>query len=105
VTKLSYFTRKELNQFFSEARTLLKRPGLTILIMPRTKDIARLLVITPRSIGTAPVRNKIRRQLKAIFYEHQLFQGAFDCVIIVRKELLSLSFDEIEKIVVNAFDQ
>lgn len=73
--------------------------------MPRTKDIARLLVITPRAIGTAPVRNKIRRRLKAIFYEHQLFQGSLDCVIIVRKELLSLSFDEIEKIIVDAFNQ
>lgn len=105
MTKISYFTKKELNQFFSEARTLLKRPELTVLIMPRAKETARLLVITPRLIGNAPQRNKIRRQLKAIFYEHQFFQGPFDCVIIVRKEIMSLAFDEIEKIIVDAFNQ
>lgn len=103
--KISYFTKKELNQFFSSADVLLKRPELTILVMPRIKEIARLLVITPRIIGNAPQRNKIRRRLKSIFYEHQLFQGPFDCVIIVRKDILQLPFDELEKIVVNAFNQ
>lgn len=68
-------------------------------------DYGRLLVVTPRAVGTAPQRNKIRRRLKAIFYENKLFERPFDYAIIIRKEATQLPFDSLEEIIVRTFNQ
>ena len=96
------FSKKEISQFFASAQRVLKHPGLTILMAPKSAATGRLLIVTPRKIGNAPKRNKIRRRLKALFYEEKLSEGSFDCACIMRKEGTILSFSELKDLLLKA---
>ncbi len=95
---LSRFSRDEVRQVFRKAKIKKKIEGLEFFLAPRLFEFGRILVITPRKTGNAPERNKIRRRLKAIFYEEKLYEQPYDCIIIVRKEAIQLSFDQLKKI-------
>jgi len=96
--KLSKFTQAEIILAFERARCLHKTTGLTLLRAPRQADYARILIVTPRAAGSAPERNKLRRQLKALFYEHGLYHGVFDYIAIFKKGAAQLSFETLKKI-------
>jgi ribonuclease P protein component len=53
-------------------------------------------------VGNAPERNKIRRQIKSIFYEEKLFELSYDYVIIVYKQILRLSFQELKTLLLSS---
>jgi len=103
--KLSNFSEKEVKQLFKRARRVIKQPGIHILVAPTNQPIGRILVITPKKIGNAPSRNRIRRRFKAIFQENKLFEHGKDCVIIVKKEGINLPSNELKSLLLQAFDQ
>jgi ribonuclease P protein component len=94
IRELSRFSKSEIDRFFATARRIVSHPGLTILVAPRQKDFARILIIASRKVGNAPFRNKIRRQMKAVFYENKLYNQEFDCALIARKEIAHLTFSQ-----------
>jgi len=100
---ITKFTKKEIDLFFANARRILKHPAFTILLASAQKDFGRILIITSRKVGTAPVRNKIRRRIKSIFYEAKLFELPFDCAVIVRSQAKALSFDELKKLILDTY--
>ena len=100
--RISHFTKREVSQLFKKARAAIRHPGLTILCAPTSpvnatnqRPPGRILVITPRKIGSAPERNRIRRRLKALFYEKKYFELGIDCIIIVKKPGIALSFAQL----------
>lgn len=105
VSKLSRFTLKEVDAFFKQAQCSLRHKGLVFLIAPQQKEYGRILVITSRKVGPAPIRNKIRRQLKAIFYETQSYTRGYDCVVIVRKEGTLLAFATLKQLLLQAIPE
>jgi ribonuclease P protein component len=102
MTKRLPFSRTEIRNFFSSARCILKTTELTFLTAPSPHSHGRLLVVTPRAVGTAPQRNKIRRRLKALFYENNLLAGQQDYAIIVRQKATQLSFSELSSMILTA---
>ena len=101
MTGSEYFTfkRPEITKLFSQARRVYKSRELDILSHPKTKEYARLLIINPKKIGNAPQRNKVKRRLRALFHENDLFNKSHDMVIIVKKDGVELPFDILKKIV------
>ncbi len=70
-----------------------------MLVAPRQeKDYSRILVITSRKVGNAPMRNKIRRRIKSLFYEQSYYTGKYDCVVIIKKGGAHLSFAELKSL-------
>lgn len=55
-----------------------------------------------KKIGNAVTRNKIKRQLKNIIDKNNYEKG-INCIIIVRKGLLEKTYQEKEKILLEAF--
>ncbi len=104
-TAIFDFSRQEITQIFKKARAALKHPGLTILVAPKTKEFGRLLVVTSRKIGNAVKRNKVRRRLKAIFYEEKLYERGLDCIVIVKQPGTELGFDDLIKIMTQALSK
>jgi ribonuclease P protein component len=96
---LSRFTKTEIHTAFKLARCCYKIPCLSVLQAPKQALHARILIITPRAVGTAPERNKLRRQLKAIFYEQKLYEGNVDLIALFKKGASDLSFDKLKQIV------
>lgn len=100
VRNIPSFTRTEIQKLFKTARRILNDSSCSLLIAPRIHSHAGLLVVTSRKIGNAPERNKTRRRIKAIFYEEKLFNQKYDCVIIVKKPGISLSFSQWKELLI-----
>lgn len=64
-------------------------------------ESGHLIVITPRAVGNAPERNLIRRRIKAIFYENQLYTKDRVWLFFIKKEALSLKFSELSALVLD----
>lgn len=59
-------------------------------------DYNRYGISIPKKTGKAFIRNKIKRQIKNIIDQNNI-QTSYDYVIIIRKEILKLSYQEKEK--------
>jgi ribonuclease P protein component len=103
--KLFHFSKQEVSDLFKNAPRVLRVPSFDFLCFPSAHPYGRLLAITPVKLGTAPVRNKIRRQCKAIFYEQQLSDHNLDCLLILKKPALTLSFQELQELITHSILQ
>ncbi len=101
------FSLPELRHLLRSARLAHRQSELDIRYSKRDSESSRLpgriLIITPRRVGTAPQRNLIRRRLKAIFFEEKLFEHSFDIVIFCRKGASDLSFEDLKKLLLQVF--
>lgn len=95
---ISHFTQKEIRTIFNKARRVYSDPGLVLLLHPSTQEYGRILVITSRKVGNAPERNKIRRRLKALFYQKKFYTFKQDCFVIIKKPGVHATYAELEAI-------
>jgi ribonuclease P protein component len=103
--KISKFTKSEIDYLFCHTRCVIRNQVCTILVAPRQKDFGRVLIVTQRKVGNAPERNRIRRRIKAIFYEEKLFDFEFDCVVIAYKKMVDVSFDQLKSLLLSAYQK
>ena len=94
---------KHIDQIFKSARRIIAQPGIHILISPIAHPFGKILIIAPRAIGTAPVRNKLRRQLRSIFYQEKLFQKGLHCIAILKIGCPNLSFIKLRELLLKAY--
>ncbi len=62
-----------------------------------------------KKIGSAIVRNKIKRRLKSIIrellkYRHKYFDLSFNYVLICKKEIVKVSYDDLENELMDKFE-
>lgn len=103
--RISKFTKSEVDYLFQHARRVVRNQVCTILVAPRQKDFARVLIVTSRKIGNAPERNLMRRRIKTIFYEEKLFTCGFDWVIIVHKKMVEFPFDQLKSLLISVYQK
>lgn len=94
-------TKQEIALSFKTARRVLKHPGLDILLAQASIP-GKILVVTPGRVGNAAKRNLIRRRLKAIFHEEKLGARGYNCIVLVKKAGITLSFDELKSLLMQA---
>jgi ribonuclease P protein component len=73
-----------------------KSKNYIIYIENTNNDIYHFGISVSKKIGNAVLRNHIKRQIKSIIDEKDYKKG-FNCIIIVRKNLLNLKYDEIKE--------
>lgn len=75
-----------------------KKNNYFIIYYSKTDKNNRYGISVPKKIGKAYLRNKIKRRLKNII-DHNEFniQKPYDYVIIIRKRLIELNYQEMEK--------
>ena len=100
--KFSHFSKKEVQHLFKKGKCLLNKSGLLLLQAPAAKTAGRILIVTPAKIGNAPVRNRIRRRLKEIFYTHRLYERPYDVAVVIRKDAVELTFKELTSLITGA---
>ncbi len=76
--------------------------GLKLLQAPTERDFGKLLVIIPKKSGKAHDRNLFKRRTKAIFYEEKLYQKPSVFILLVYKNAMKLSFEELRDFLVKA---
>lgn len=101
--QLYQFGSGEIQLLLKKARRVIKHPSLHILLAPAATLQGRIVVITSRKVGNAPARNTVRRRLKSIFYEQNLYSKGFDCLVIIKKDAKALTFQDLKNILFMAF--
>lgn len=102
---ISRFTKKEIEHAFCQARKIFSAATFTILQAPKQTMLGRILIITQRKIGNAPQRNKIKRQIKSIFYQARCYEQNYDYIIIVKKPALELPFEKIKQTLLHSINK
>lgn len=102
VRLITSFSRSEIRNLLQSARTVTRHPGLDIRVAAKSAAYARVLIVTPRKMGIAPHRNKIRRRIKAIFYADKLFEGLCDLMIYCKKDSQLIPFENLQTILQKA---
>ena len=103
------FKRNEVQASFKNATVANKIYGLKLLKTP-IKDIpegldhGKLLIIIPRTVGKATIRNLLRRQIKSIFFENKLYKEPSISILLVYKNAANLSFEQIKNFLVSSFE-
>lgn len=67
------------------------------------QDGYRFGISVSKKIGNAVVRNKIKRQLKAIISKKD-YQNGFNCIIILGRGILERTYQEMEKNLIDALN-
>lgn len=93
------FLQREAAAFFKRAKRVVQHPAFDVLIAPTSGGSPKLLVVTPARIGNAPERNRIRRRIKAIFYEMHPIDSTYDVVFIIKKRCLQLTFGQLVNLI------
>lgn len=73
-----------------------------IYIEKNTNDLYKFGISVSKKIGNAVVRNKLKRQIKNII-DKKCYENSFNCIIILRKGILTKSFNEMSEDLYNAF--
>lgn len=90
--QISLWKADERDKLLSHARPLWKSPHFDIRVLPKQGMIARLVVITPKKVGSAPYRNLLKRRTRSIFYQEKLFESRNDWVIYFRPSKSILTY-------------
>lgn len=56
-------------------------------------ELYKFGISVSKKLGNAVLRNKLKRQIKSII-DSNSYQNSFNCIIILRKEILTKSFNE-----------
>lgn len=98
------FSRKEIDAAFKQAQRQASINGLKLLFSDKAMDDhGKLLIIVPKSFGNAPKRNRIKRQIKSIYFEEKLYEKKIASILLVYKEARDLSFEQLKKFLVKAY--
>lgn len=82
------------------------RRGLTLSLAPNSLTHNRYGFITPKPLGKAVERNRVRRLLReAVRALHPHLQPGHDVVLIARRPLVGQPFIEVQRIVTELFGQ
>lgn len=89
--------KSEIDAAFKIARLHSRGDGFKLLAYPKTTDYSKLLIIIPRAVGKASVRNRLRRQLKALFFEQEFYSNNSNSFILLcYHSLLVRNFEELK---------
>ena len=100
--KISQFRRQEIEHLWKNAQQVKVHAAFTLLKTDRQASHGRILIVIPKRTGNAPFRNKIRRQIKAIFMNHEIYTKDFDWIIIIKKAIRTLSFSNLQEHLLHA---
>ena len=81
-----------------------KSKNLILYIEKNNNDNYQFGISIGKKIGNAVTRNKLKRQIKSIITKNN-YKNGFNCIIIVKKGILNLSFLQIEEELYNQFDK
>lgn len=83
-----------------------KKNNYFVIYYKKTNEHNRYGISVPKKTGKANVRNKIKRRVKSIIDNNEKeVQSHYDYVIIIRKRLIELNYQEIEYNLINLFNR
>ena len=99
--------KKQIIQKESEFTDLIhncpyKKNSYFVIYYRTNKEANRYGISVPKKTGKAHIRNKIKRRIKNIIDQNQnCVHSPYDYVIIIRKRLIELNYQQIEEQLMN----
>lgn len=84
-------------------KNITRSPIFTLYMGFNNLDHTRVGISVSKKVGNAVVRNKIRRQMKAILFKQLNFEEKRDLLFIIKNDYLLRSYQAIEQEVKNHF--
>lgn len=75
-----------------------------IYIERETNDLYKFGISVGKKVGNAVTRNKIKRRIKNIL-DKKDYQNSFNCIIMVKKEIVDKTYLEMEKDLMDALQK
>lgn len=94
---------KEAKTVFQNSEIILRSTYLNIRARSLTsKDqLGKLLIVVSKKIGNAVVRNLVKRRLKAIFYQEELYKYNAHIMVICKPNIEKISYKELKDLLLN----
>lgn len=80
------------------------KTSIFLVYKEESNDVYKFGVTVSKKVGNAVTRNRIKRQLKNIIDKNN-YKNNFNCIIIIRREILNKTFNEIELEVNKCFNR
>jgi ribonuclease P protein component len=101
--QISLWKKDERLKALAQARPILRRPEFDVRVLPKQDTIARIIVITPKKVGSSPYRNLFKRRARSIFYQEKLFESVNDWVIYFRPPKAILDYKPLHAALLELF--
>ncbi len=85
----------EFNRIINENKPF-KYKNYIVYLEKKNQDFYTFGISVGKKIGKAVVRNKVKRRIKDIIDDFD-YQNGFNCIIIVRKNIIFDSYDDMKK--------
>lgn len=102
VRRITQFTAREIKALFAAAKRVIYSPFLDMRCASAQQEIGRVLIVASRRVGSAVERNLLKRRIRSIFYEEELYKKPFDWVILARPAVTTLSFASLKALLLRA---
>ena len=70
-----------------------------------SENISKFGITFIKHIGNAVTRNKIKRRIKSIIDNNKVYEKGYSYIIIAKKTVLDLKYNEMEKELINLFNK
>jgi len=95
--RITAWREGEIRRTIRRSRRLVRSDSADVSVI-QTQGIGRVLIIIPKKVGTAVVRNRTRRRIRSLFFENKLFSQGLSWIIYVKPPLANLSFSELREL-------
>ena len=100
----SYRLRKRADFLkLQHVKTSIAVKGFLVVWLPNQFGNSRLGVTASKKVGSAVIRNKIKRRVREVFRRHRLLIPAIDLNIIARRDSALMDFQSVELELEKAF--
>lgn len=93
---------KEFNRIIINTKPYKSKSFIIYLEKNTNIDCYKFGISVGKKIGNAVIRNKLKRQIRNIIDKND-YQNQFKCIIILKKRILDLCYDEIENELIENF--
>jgi ribonuclease P protein component len=98
------FTKKERIALPQDFRRVMKSgrrintKSFILFLQENEREYHRLGIVAKKEVGTASLRNRIKRYLREFFrlHKHQM-RGSFDMIILIKKGIMLHRYGEVEE--------
>lgn len=95
------FKKQEISDAFTHAQLQAKGPGLKLLQAKAPLEYGKILIVIPKRAGKASKRNRLRRQVKSIFYHEKLYTKPITSILLIYENALDLTFEQLREFLVD----
>jgi ribonuclease P protein component len=101
--QISLWKKDERLKALAQARPIFRSPLFDVRLLPKQGDIARLIVVTPKKVGSSPYRNLLKRRSRSIFYQDKLYTSTHDWILFFRPSQSILDYPKLHTTLLNIF--